>query len=409
MFKYTKAIGKLRKLKKRVRVVPGGTSAGKTFGILPILIDLAAKTPDLEISVVSESIPHLRKGALKDFLKIMKSTGRYIDKNYNRTLLTYVFANGSYIEFFSADQEDKVRGPRRNILYVNEGNNISFETYHQLAIRTDQMIWLDFNPTKSFWAHTELQEDEDTEWLTLTYKDNSALAASLVKEIEKGRKKAYFNPDLPQAELFKSQNIKNAYWHNWWRVYGCGLVGTLEGVIFTNYKIVQGVPEDAKLIGYAIDFGYTNDPTTLLAAYKWNGKIIWDELVYQTGLTNGDLAKLMKEHGAKKKDYIVADSAEPKSIAELNRYGFKVRPAVKGKDSIKFGIDVLQQEDFLVTERSTNLIKELRSYMWAKDKTGKTLNRPIDVFNHCVDAMRYLATGKLSKQKQKRKGLKRKN
>ncbi len=164
--------------------MPGGTSAGKTFGILPILIDRAIKTPLLEISVVSESIPHLRKGALKDFLKIMKATGRYVDKNFNRTMLTYTFTNGSYIEFFSADQEDKVRGPRRNVLYINECNNITFETYHQLQIRTSHEIWLDFNPANEFWAYTELQDDEDVEWLTLTYKDNEALPLSIVKEIE---------------------------------------------------------------------------------------------------------------------------------------------------------------------------------------------------------------------------------
>lgn len=409
MFKYTKAIRKLRKLRKRIRVVPGGTSAGKTFGILPILIDIAAKNKNLEISVVSESIPHLRKGALKDFLKIMKATGRYIDSHYNRTLLTYTFSTGSYIEFFSADQEDKVRGPRRNILYVNECNNISFETYHQLAIRTDMHIWLDFNPSNSFWAHTELANDVDAEWLTLTYKDNNALAESIIKEIEKAKSKAYFNPDLSEPELFDNRNIKNFYWHNWWKVYGCGLVGTLEGVIFTNWKTIKQVPSNAKLIGYSIDFGYTNDPTTLIAAYRWNGKIIWDELVYQTGLTNGDIAKLMKQHGVTKSDFVVADSAEPKSIAEINRYGFNVRPAEKGKDSVKFGIDVLQEEDFLVTERSTNFIKELRNYMWAKDKTGKSLNEPIDAFNHCIDPMRYLATKKLSKQKRSRKGLKRRN
>lgn len=407
-FRYTRAIKKLRRLKKRIRGVPGGTSAGKTFGILPILIDTAARTPNLEISVVSESVPHLRKGALKDFLKIMKATGRYIDKNYNRTLLTYTFSNGSYIEFFSADQEDKVRGPRRNILYINECNNISFETYHQLAIRTDQTIWLDFNPAAEFWYHTELHDDPDFEEVILTYKDNEALSESIVKEIEKAKHKAYYNPDLPVPELFEPQNIKNFYWHNWWKVYGCGLVGTLEGVIFTNWKQVNGIPDIARLIGYAIDFGYTNDPTTLVAAYKWNGKIIWDEMIYQAGLTNGDIANMMKSLGVKSTDFIVADSAEPKSIAEINRYGFKIKPAEKGPDSINFGIDVMQQDEFYVTKRSTNLIKELRKYMWDRDKTGKSLNKPIDAFNHCIDPMRYLSTAKISKQKQKR-GLKRRN
>lgn len=407
-FQYTTAIKKLRKLKKRIRGVPGGTSAGKTFGILPILIDQAARTPGLEISVVSESIPHLRKGALKDFLKIMKVTGRYNDANYNRTLLTYTFANGSYIEFFSADQEGKVRGPRRHVLYINECSNIPFETYHQLSIRTSDTIWLDFNPSNEFWYHTEIHDDPDFEELILTYKDNEALSESIIREIEKAKDKAYFDPNLERPDLLNPSNVKNYYWHNWWKVYGLGLVGTLEGVIFTNWKQVDDIPRDARLIGYAIDFGYTNDPTTLIAAYYWNGKTLWDELIYQTGMTNGDIANMMKALGVRGTDFIIADSAEPKSIAEINRYGFKIQPADKGPDSVKFGIDVLQEEEFLVTKRSTNMIKELRRYMWDKDKTGKTLNEPIDAFNHTIDPMRYLATAKMSKHKQKR-GLKRRN
>lgn len=407
-FTYTTAIRKLRTLRKRIKIVPGGTSAGKTFGILPILIDKAIKTPNLEISVVSESIPHLRKGALKDFLKIMKSTGRYNDSNYNRTLLTYTFSNGSYIEFFSADQEDKVRGPRRNILYINEANNLTFETFHQLSIRTDMEIWIDFNPSHEFWVHTELEDDQDVEWLVLTYRDNEALSEAIIKEIEKARAKAYYDPDLPVPELFNASNIKNYYWHNWWKVYGLGLVGSLEGIIFTNWKQVDGIPKDARLLGYGIDFGYSNDPTTLVALYQWNGSYIWDELIYQAGLTNGDIAKMMKSLGVRPTDFIVADSAEPKSIEEINRYGFKIKPSEKGPDSINFGIDLLQETDFLVTKRSTNMIKELRRYMWDRDKHGKALNKPIDAFNHTIDPMRYLASEKISRSHQKR-GLKRRN
>lgn len=405
-FTYTTAIKKLRKLKKRVRVVPGGTSAGKTYGIIPILIDQAARTPNLEISVVSESIPHLRKGALKDFLKIMKATGRYVDDHYNRTLLTYTFANGSYIEFFSADQEDKARGLRRNILYVNECNNISFDTYHQLSIRTDQTIWLDFNPANQFWVHTECKPDEDTDWLTLTYQDNEALSPTIIKEIEKAKSKAFVDPE---GNLNDPENVISSYWANWWKVYGLGQLGRLEGVIFNNWSTIDQVPKEAKLLGFGIDFGYTNDPTTIIAAYKWNGKLVWDELEYRTGLTNPDIARLLSSHGVKKGDFVVADSAEPKSIAEINKYGFHIKGAEKGKDSVVFGIDLLQQEDFFVTKRSTNMIDELRKYCWDTDKTGKTLNRPIDAFNHTIDPMRYLATEKVSKFKQRSKGMRRRN
>lgn len=227
-FRYTTAIKRLRKMRGRIRVVPGGTSAGKTFGIIPILIDNAIKNPGTEISIVSHSVPHLRRGALKDFLKIMKATGRYINSCYNRTLLTYTFKNGSFIEFFSADQEEKVLGPRRNILYINECNNISFETYHQLSIRTSDVIWLDFNPSYEFWAHTELQDDLDAEWLTLTYKDNEALSENIVKDIEKSREKGFYDPD---GDIDDPNNIKSKFWANWWKVYGLGLVGSIEGVL----------------------------------------------------------------------------------------------------------------------------------------------------------------------------------
>ena len=396
-FRYTTAIRKLRKLKKRIKKIPGGTSAGKTFGILPILINKATKTPLLEISVVSESIPHLRKGAMKDFLKIMKATGRYIDKNWNRTLLTYYFSNGSYIEFFSADQEDKVRGPRRNILYINECNNLKFETYHQLAIRTDMEIWLDYNPTHEFWANTELKDDDDVEEVVLTYKDNEGLADSIIKEIEKALKKAFFDPDRPIETLFQEDNIKSGYWANWWKVYGLGLTGSLEGVIFSNWSKISSIPKEAKLLGYGLDFGYTNDPTALIAIYSYNQSIILDQVIYATGLLNSDIVSRMKKAGVSPNAEIYADSAEPKTIEEIRRSGFQnIKPTVKGPDSIKFGIDIMQEQNLMVTESSTETIKEFRYYTWDKDKNGKALNKPIDDFNHAIDAIRYFAMMKLA-------------
>lgn len=381
-FIYTTAIKKLRKLRLRVKVVPGGTSAGKTYGILPVLIDKAARAPNLEISVVSESIPHLRKGAMKDFLKIMKATGRYNDANWNRSFLTYTFSNGSYIEFFSADQEDKVRGPRRHILYINEANNLTFETYHQLAIRTSLEVWLDFNPANEFWVHTELKEDEDTEWLTLTYKDNEALEPALVKEIEKAKGKAYVDPE---GNIHDPANVLNPYWDNWWRVYGLGELGSLEGVIFSNWKIIKQLPPDAIKIGSGLDFGYTNDPTAVIDVYRWNGKRILDEVTYQTKLMNADIAAILD-----KSVMTYADSAEPKSIDEIIACGVgNIKATVKGPDSIDYGIQLMQGQEYLVTQRSVNLIKELRNYCWDRDKTGKLLNKPIDAFNHGIDAVRY--------------------
>jgi phage terminase large subunit len=396
MFKRTPAISKLLKLTKRIKKVPGGPSAGKTFGIIPILIDRATRSDLLEISIVSESLPHLRKGAMKDFLKIMKATGRYNDERWSRTLLTYTFANGSYIEFFSADQDDKVRGPRRNILYINECNNISFETYHQLAIRTDMEVWLDYNPTHEFWINTELKDDIDSEELILTYKDNTALADSIVREIEKALFKGFYNTSEP--DLFKDSNIKNQYWSNWWRVYGLGLVGSLEGVIFSNWSQIGKVPEEAQLLGYGLDFGFTNDPTALVAVYRWNNQIVFDELIYQTGLLNSDIIREMTRIGIDQRTLIYADSAEPKTIEEIRRSGFNIHPTVKGADSINFGISILQEQKVLVTSESVNLIKELRNYIWDKDKNGAKLNKPIDDWNHGIDAIRYFAMMALKKK-----------
>lgn len=385
-FVYTNAIKKLRQLKKRIRVVPGGTSAGKTFGILPILIDEATKNEGLEISVVSESIPHLRRGALKDFEKIMKSTERWVEDRFNKTLLKYTFAKGSYIEFFSADQSDKLRGARRNILYINECNNVTFEAYQQLAIRTSGTIWLDFNPSNEFWAHEELKNDPDAEWLTLTYKDNEALPESIVKEIEKAREKAK----------------TSTYWDNWWKVYGLGQLGVLDGVIFNNWKIIDEIPKEAKYVKSGMDFGFTNDPTTLIDKYLYNGMPIYDEVLYQTGMINSEIAKVAKKD---LKRIIVADSAEPKSIKELQNYGLIIKGAEKGKDSINFGIQAIQQyEVFYVTKRSVNLIDELRKYSWDKDKTGKTLNVPIDFHNHCIDGLRYIEMDDKVKVRTKVKG-----
>lgn len=381
-FVYTTAISKLRTLKARTKVIPGGTSAGKTFGIIPVLIDIAARRSGLEISIVSESLPHLRKGAMKDFLKIMKATNRYIDKHWHRTTFTYTFANGSYIEFFSADQEDKVRGPRRNILYINECNNISFETYHQLAIRTSLSIWLDFNPSNEFWVYQELKDDEDIEWLTLTYKDNEGLPESIVREIEKAKVKAFHNPELPDP--FIESNIKSAYWANWWKVYGLGLVGSLEGVIFSNWSQIDNIPEDAKLVGSGLDFGYTNDPTALIDVYEWNGKRILDERLYRPGMVNADIAPYCH-----KGIITYADSSEPKSIEEIRRLGAMIKGVRKGADSIDFGIQIMQGQYYLITSRSVNTIKEFRSYCWDTDKNGNKINKPIDAFNHAIDAVRY--------------------
>jgi phage terminase large subunit len=375
-FIVTTALKKLLRLEKRIKVVRGGTSASKTFSILPILIDRAIKTPNLEISVVSESIPHLRRGALKDFLKIMMALGRYNDNQFNKSTLKYTFGNGAYIEFFSVDQPDKLRGARRNVLYVNECNNVDFDSYYQLAIRTSGEIWLDYNPSSLFWVDREIITQDDVDFITLTYLDNEALADTIVKEIESAKIKAE----------------TSAYWANWWQVYGLGLTGSLEGVCIPDWQEIN-LPNEARLLCYGMDWGYSNDPTSLIAMYKYNDAYIFDELIYQKGLLNSDISDLLKTNNVQ--DIVYADSAEPKSIAELNSYGHNVLPVSKGRDSIVYGINLINQNKVYVTSRSKNLINELRNYIWMTDKQGNKLNRPIDAYNHAIDAMRYAITSQL--------------
>ena len=367
MLKRTTAINKILALKKRIKIIQGGTSAGKTFGILPILIDKAAKKGGLEISVVAESIPHLRRGALRDFLKVMKWTNRFVDERFNKSLLKYEFANGSFIEFFSADDSSKLRGARRDILYVNECNNVNFEAYNELSIRTKHEVYLDFNPANEFWVE-EIKEDKEADFIILTYKDNEALDTGIVEQIEKNRLKAE----------------TSTYWRNWWKVYGLGELGMLEGVIFSNWKQIDTIPKEARLVGIGLDFGYTNDPTSCIEIYKHNEKRILNEIVYQTGMLNSDIAKQLPKDVP-----VYADSAEPKSIRTLQLAGITIKGVTKGRDSINYGIDVMQRENYLVTSNSTNLIKELRSYCWDTDKTGKRLNKPVDNYNHAIDAVRY--------------------
>ena len=368
MYKRTTATNKVLALKKRIKIVQGGTSASKTYSILAVLIDKALRKDGIEISIVAESIPHLRRGAMRDFVKILKWTNRFYDQQLNKSLLTYHFKNGSVVEFFSADDASKLRGARRDILYINECNNVTFEAYNELSIRTKKEVYLDFNPANEFWVHKELKDEPDTDFIILTYKDNEALDESIVTQIEKNRDKA----------------ATSSYWANWWRVYGLGQVGSLEGVVFTNWKEIDTIPKEAKLIGIGLDFGYTNDPTAAIEIYNYNGTRIINELVYRTGMVNSDIAKILPSGVI-----IYADSSEPKSIEEIRRQGKTIKGVTKGADSINYGIDVMQRQDYLVTKQSTNLIKELRSYCWDTDKQGQRMRRPIDHYNHAIDALRY--------------------
>lgn len=371
MYIPTTALNKLLSLKKRIHGVQGGTSASKTIGILQVLIDKCQRDTSPQLtSITSESIPHLKRGAIRDFKNIMQEHNYWVDKRWNATDFIYTFETGTPLEFFSLDMPHKVRGPRRKRLFINEANNIPFETFDQLEVRTEDEIWLDWNPVTEFWwhqgeagIHEAVRNRNDADELILTYLDNEGLPDSIIKSIEsrKGNK-------------------------NWWRVYGEGLIGEIEGRIYTGWQIIDEIPFEAKLVRYGLDFGFSNDPSAIVAVYKYNGGIIFDEIFYNKGFGNKELADVLLNL---EKSIVVADSSEPKSIQEMQIYGLPVVPTKKGKDSIVYGIGRIQDQKVSVTKRSVNLIKEYRNYMWEQTPDGKYINEPVGVLDHALDAARY--------------------
>jgi phage terminase large subunit len=372
-FAATTATHKVIKLRKRIRLLSGGTSASKTISILLYLIDKAQsdKKPTLT-SVVSESFPHLKRGSMRDFLNILQEHDYYDENRWNKTESTYTFETSSKLEFFSADMPSKVRGPRRDRLFVNEANNVAKESWDQLLLRTREIAFADWNPTSDFYMYEDYDlrdegevgsSDPNVDFLILTYKDNEALDESIVQEIEKRR-----------------ANV------GWWRVYGEGKRGEVEGKIFINWKIIDEIPHEARLVRYGLDFGYSNDPTAIVAIYYYNGGYILDEITYQKGLSNKQIADILNNQP---KCMVMADSAEPKSIDELMLYGVNVQPTLKGQGSVNQGIQYVQDQQISITKRSVHGIKEYRNYMWDTDKEGRILNDPIDLWNHFMDATRY--------------------
>jgi phage terminase large subunit len=364
----TTSVNKIKNMKARKKVIQGGSSASKTYGILSILQDKASKTPNLEISVISESVPHLKKGALKDFIKIMKATKRWNETRYNATDRIYRFANGSYIEFFSPES---VLGARRDILYINEANNISYEDYHQLSIRTNLEIFIDFNPVNQFWAHTEVLQESDSECLILNYLDNEALPPNVIGDFEQARLK---------AAKEKAKGVEG-YWTNWCKVYIDGGIGSLQGAVFTNWEIIPKIPDEAKLLRHGLDFGFSNDAMASPTLFQWNGGLVLRENFYQTQM---GLSELITACKALERADIMCDNSNPMLIKELQRAGLLAKPCIKGKDSIEYGISKLQQLKLYVTEDSLNFIKELRNYV-----IDPATNKPIDRFNHLIDPTRY--------------------
>ena len=366
-FKDTTATKKIFSLRKRIRAVAGGTSASKTISILIWLIDYCQRKQQRPkiVHVVSESFPHLETGSLLDFQSIMKDR-RYWDENrWHDTHHEYTFETGNKLRFMSVDTYGKAHGPRRDVLFVNEANNLEYKIVDQLITRTREVVWLDWNPTEEFYFYTEmLPNRDDIDFLTLTYLDNEALDKVTVNEIES----------------HKNNKV-------WWQVYGLGQLGEIETRIYRGWKIIDEMPFGARFERFWLDFGYSNDPTAIGALYYYDGGYILDEIAYQKGMLNKTIADTILAQESK--GLTIADAAEPKSIDEIRLYGLNILPAIKGPGSINKGIAFVQGKKISVTKRSVNIIKEYRNYVWITDKDGKIINEPLDINNHHMDGIRY--------------------
>lgn len=367
MYSQTTATSKILAMGSRIKAVQGGTSASKTISILLALITYAQsdKKPTLT-SIVSESIPHLKRGAIRDFKNILREHNYWKDSRWNVTDSIYTFETGSQIEFFSSDNGDKLRGARRDRLFINEANNVTFDAFEQLEVRTKEFVFLDWNPTVEFWFYTDVKgKRNDVELIVLTYKDNEALSQEIIASIE------------------QRKNRKG-----WWQVYGLGQLGEVEGKIYKDWEIIDEIPHYARLERRGLDFGYSNDPTVLVDIYTANGGFIIDERLYQTGMHNKPIADFIKNL-ENPQTLVIADSAEPKSIDEIRTHGVNIIGATKGQGSVKQGIDFVQDQRISMTKQSVNVIRCYRNYLWKTDKDGKILNEPEHMFSDPMDAIRY--------------------
>lgn len=361
----------------------GGTRSSKTYSALQLLFLIAEgdKHPTIT-SVVSETMPHLKRGAIRDFKEILSEDGLWDEDCWSKSESIYTLKkSGSVIEFFSADQPGKVHGPARDRLFINEAVNVPYETARQLFVRTKDLIICDYNPTHSFWIHEHIVPRDNCITIHSTYQDNPFLTPEQVAEIE-----------------------SNRHDRNWWQVYGEGKVGTLEGLIYA-FEQIDRMPDDAGLKEvWGMDFGFTNDPTAIVRCLVDTGrKVVYvDEKCYRTRMMNADIATLLTSEGIGPAVEIFADCAEPKSIAEIRTAGLKVLPSDKDapvrSQKLAFQLQWMQGWQVKVTKSSVNLIKELRNYTWDKDKDGNSVNYPIDIYNHALDAMRYAIWSKFGKR-----------
>ena len=367
----TNVFHKAYKSSTRITCLQGGTRSSKTYSLCQLFIVKALRETGKVFTICRKTLPALKGTAYRDVLELLKELGLYSEENHNKSELSYTL-NGNLIEFISVDQPQKIRGRKRNYLWLNEANEFDFESWVQLSLRCTEQIYLDYNPSDPYsWIYDKVITRDDCTFIKSTYKANPFLDKDTIAEIERLKD---LDPD-------------------YWRVYGMGEIGSIQTMIFRNFQLVDEV--QGRLIGYGLDFGFTNSPTALVAVYQSDDNLYIKEMLYEKRLTNTDLANKMKEFRIDRQSEIIGDSAEPKSIEEIYRQGFNIKPAKKGA-GIHLGIDIMRRYKLHITKDSLNAIKEFRGYKWATDKNGDVLNVPVKVNDHLIDATRYLCLNKLS-------------
>lgn len=351
----------------------GSSRSGKTYNVVMWLCIQCFNNAETTVSIIRAGMPSIKRTVYRDFKDVMLSLGWWNDKSMNKTEYVYTFPNGSWIEFFSTDNEQKVRGSKRKILFVNEANELSFIEWQQLQMRTTEFSILDYNPSFSeeHWIN-QVNEEKSTYWFISTYKDNPFLEQKVIDEIESLKWK---NPSL-------------------WRIYGLGQRAIVEGLIFENVVVSDYIPVEARRRKwYGIDLGYTNDPTAIVMVCVYGNDMYIDEVCYQTKMLSNDIINACKD--VRDAPEFICESADPRLIDEIYNAGVDIKAVQKFPGSIKAGIMKMQQYRIHITSRSTNIRKEFNNYTWRQDKEGKWLNEPIDCYNHAIDACRYVVLQKI--------------
>ena len=399
MVKITTTLKKIRQLRKRIRIVQGGQGAAKTISILMMLIDYAVKRPNTTITIFQHELSKMRETIILDFLSIMKKLEYFSDSEWLGGK-KYNFPNGSFIQFVGLDKEDIGKGFRRDIVYFNEGNRgITFSTFQQIESRA-KIVYIDFNPDREFWVHTEVMKGDGFDFLIVDFTDNEYLPAIERNNILEYKRKGFLNPDI--ASYDQKDNIKSEYWANKWRVYGLGQVGVLEGQIY-NWQTIDHIPESAELISYGLDFGF-NDPTVLVELYKYNLGYIVNQRLWRTHMDASEYPKVFEGLNLNKKITIRADGARPELIATIKKLGLSIEGVDKSQKNDR--ILLLSSESISVTRSSIELIKEQQNYVWKKANDGSNKDVPIETDDHGMDATLYSADKVVIRLKHKSSGLK---